>query len=421
MRAAAILSSRAHHLLWLTSLVRVMTRDAQSVADTAALVRWAVQVWRRVVGARAALTLAAVVADERSTGGLRAAADAAKLQRSPFALAAAGAALAIILLAGPGANETWASPPPRGTATLPPMPPEMGVVPDVGADEPLEPALVIQLGQERMTMDGLAVDLADFGAKLTEVRRILTIMRPAEPLPRKIVFVVAGAVRGDRLCLALSAAERTGFDDIELGFPATRTVDRPLIGGVKVPNDRALQLTAEQALSNAISIPLAEVPQRIAGLAARASVVIVVPTGADYHSVAAAVAVVRRRGLAVALRSADHPAADPRIVHLAHLMFRRRGDESDEALRARARAALARVRRGEAFERVARETSDGPSAAHGGDLGELPVEALQQDIRAVVAKLEPGDVSEPVETSSGIQVFRVLSFTARPAPPTDAR
>jgi peptidyl-prolyl cis-trans isomerase SurA len=47
------------------------------------------------------------------------------------------------------------------------------------------------------------------------------------------------------------------------------------------------------------------------------------------------------------------------------------GSTEDEvkALRAKAQALLARVRKGESFEAVAKASSDGPEASRGGDMG----------------------------------------------------
>jgi peptidyl-prolyl cis-trans isomerase D len=68
-----------------------------------------------------------------------------------------------------------------------------------------------------------------------------------------------------------------------------------------------------------------------------------------------------------------------------------------------------RVKKGEAFEAVAREASSGPSAALGGRVG-CPSASYGPDaklVREAAEKLEKGALSDPIETSSGFVVVRL--------------
>jgi peptidyl-prolyl cis-trans isomerase SurA len=78
-----------------------------------------------------------------------------------------------------------------------------------------------------------------------------------------------------------------------------------------------------------------------------------------------------------------------------------------ERTRARAEKVRARLRAGEDFAKVAREVSQGPSAAEGGELGWLKRGTVQPEVEKVAFALRPGEVSEPVRTRAGYQILRV--------------
>lgn len=73
----------------------------------------------------------------------------------------------------------------------------------------------------------------------------------------------------------------------------------------------------------------------------------------------------------------------------------------------KAHAIAARLRRGANFAELARTESDDPnSAPNGGSLGAARREMLPPEIAAVLAKLQPGQISDPVRTPLGVHVFR---------------
>jgi peptidyl-prolyl cis-trans isomerase C len=74
----------------------------------------------------------------------------------------------------------------------------------------------------------------------------------------------------------------------------------------------------------------------------------------------------------------------------------------------RAQAIAARLRGGADFGRTAMtESDDEQSAANGGSIGPARPESLPPDIAAVVTKLKPGQMSDPVKTQFGIHIFKV--------------
>jgi peptidyl-prolyl cis-trans isomerase SurA len=66
-----------------------------------------------------------------------------------------------------------------------------------------------------------------------------------------------------------------------------------------------------------------------------------------------------------------------------------------------------RVLSGESFEEMAREFSDGPSATRGGLIPMLPLSDLVSEYAAAASALQPGEISEVVETSFGFHVIRL--------------
>jgi peptidyl-prolyl cis-trans isomerase D len=99
-------------------------------------------------------------------------------------------------------------------------------------------------------------------------------------------------------------------------------------------------------------------------------------------------------------------------VHARHLLFK--GDGA----RGRAEQALARIRGGEDFAKVARETSEDPATKDdGGDLGFFPRGRMLPAFEQAAFTLELGKVSDPVETEQGIHLIEVVErrpATARP-------
>jgi peptidyl-prolyl cis-trans isomerase SurA len=67
----------------------------------------------------------------------------------------------------------------------------------------------------------------------------------------------------------------------------------------------------------------------------------------------------------------------------------------------------ATLREGADFAAVARQVSAAPSRNDGGDLGWVRLDAVQTALRPILAALAPGEISDPVTTPSGVQLFHV--------------
>ena len=87
-------------------------------------------------------------------------------------------------------------------------------------------------------------------------------------------------------------------------------------------------------------------------------------------------------------------------------------EEEDEAA-----AVLARLEAGEEFADIAREVSQDPgSARNGGDLGFFTAGRMVAPFSAAAFELEPGEISDPVETQFGWHVIKVEERRATQLP-----
>lgn len=81
-------------------------------------------------------------------------------------------------------------------------------------------------------------------------------------------------------------------------------------------------------------------------------------------------------------------------------------DQSAEVL-ADAEELRAAIREGADFAAIARQVSASGSAAEGGDLGWVPLDAVQAALRPTLEALGPGQISDPMQTPAGVQLFYV--------------
>lgn len=91
----------------------------------------------------------------------------------------------------------------------------------------------------------------------------------------------------------------------------------------------------------------------------------------------------------------------PDQVHLRQILV---------AERSEAEGAKAALHRGEDFEQVAAQFSQGPMSDLGGDQGRLSRGDLPPDFVDTIFALEPGAVSDIVEADYGFHIFQVMAF-----------
>ena len=101
----------------------------------------------------------------------------------------------------------------------------------------------------------------------------------------------------------------------------------------------------------------------------------------------------------------------------AHILIEVNDKVSDEQAKARIAEIQQRLAKGESFEALAKEFSQDPgSAANGGDLGFAGQGVYDPVFEAAVYALKPDQVSEPVRTSYGYHLIKLLGVEAPEVP-----
>src|SRR5215204_976244 len=88
------------------------------------------------------------------------------------------------------------------------------------------------------------------------------------------------------------------------------------------------------------------------------------------------------------------------------LILPRSPDDTTDALD-KARRIMAELKKGEKFEDLALQYSDGPNASRGGRLGFVRQGELVPAIERAIASLVPGGISDVIETPEGFHIVRV--------------
>jgi parvulin-like peptidyl-prolyl isomerase len=91
----------------------------------------------------------------------------------------------------------------------------------------------------------------------------------------------------------------------------------------------------------------------------------------------------------------------------------------DEDTQRKADAVLARLKAGEAFEKLVAEVSESPSKANGGLVGPIQPNELAPDIRKLIDPLKPGDVTAVYRTPKGYGILKLETATKADVKPFD--
>jgi len=96
-------------------------------------------------------------------------------------------------------------------------------------------------------------------------------------------------------------------------------------------------------------------------------------------------------------------------IHSRHILLRPNEVQDDATTRQRLVALRDRIQAGEDFGALASVTSEDPaSASHGGDLGWTSPGTFDPEFEAVLAGLEPNQISEPFRTQFGWHIIQML-------------
>jgi peptidyl-prolyl cis-trans isomerase SurA len=118
----------------------------------------------------------------------------------------------------------------------------------------------------------------------------------------------------------------------------------------------------------------------------------------------------------------------PEQIRLSELLIAEKKDKAppaDEqrelaAARAKADDLLGQIRKGAAFDEIAKKNSDGPTAAQGGDLGYFKRATLAKELEDKTFAMKPGEVSEVIQTKQGFVILKVTEHQQAGVPPLSA-
>lgn len=100
----------------------------------------------------------------------------------------------------------------------------------------------------------------------------------------------------------------------------------------------------------------------------------------------------------------------PEQVRARHILMTVKPDADKKTIK-KAKATLAKLKKklkkGESFEKLAKENSQGPSAPNGGDLGYFGRGAMVKPFEEAVFKLKVGEVSDVVKTQFGYHLIKL--------------
>jgi peptidyl-prolyl cis-trans isomerase D len=128
------------------------------------------------------------------------------------------------------------------------------------------------------------------------------------------------------------------------------------------------------------------------------------PTDAEVSAIAA------KEAARVEKYYADNAARydQQKQVRVRHLLFKSDGKGGSDAAKKKAEAALARLKKGDDFAKVAAEVSeDANTKQNGGDLGLIHEGLVEDAVGKAALALEKGQLSEPVQSPTGWHVLRV--------------
>ncbi len=97
----------------------------------------------------------------------------------------------------------------------------------------------------------------------------------------------------------------------------------------------------------------------------------------------------------------------PEEYRISQILIVPRAAEERAEARSRAAAVYTQVKRGTDFGDLAIRHSDGAEASRGGSLGYVRQGEVLPQIERVLTSLQPGDITEPVETPQGFHIIRL--------------
>ncbi|NKB81207.1 MAG: hypothetical protein GKS05_04820 [Nitrospirales bacterium] len=114
------------------------------------------------------------------------------------------------------------------------------------------------------------------------------------------------------------------------------------------------------------------------------------------------------------------PFMKPARYHLRQILLAGPPGIDDSPSLSKAQDIYKELQDGASFSELAARYSDGPEAVRGGDLGAIAQTELLPTLAGVVAAMNPGDISQPIQTSLGIHILTLNAVDPPQAPPFKA-
>jgi peptidyl-prolyl cis-trans isomerase SurA len=92
----------------------------------------------------------------------------------------------------------------------------------------------------------------------------------------------------------------------------------------------------------------------------------------------------------------------------------------DDEAKQRIEEVRQRALKGEDFAKLAAELSSSPSKANGGLIGPFSQADMSPQLLALVEKMKPGDITQPIRTPKGYQLFKLETLKPQAVQPFDA-
>ncbi len=125
---------------------------------------------------------------------------------------------------------------------------------------------------------------------------------------------------------------------------------------------------------------------------------------------------------AIELAYTDEIAAMPEPGrHAAHILLEVDGERSADDAKDLLSKVRAEIDSGASFEERARAVSEDANAEQGGDLGTVGKGVFPPAFEDALWALEPGEVSDPVETEFGVHLIKLIAVEAEDIPTLDER
>lgn len=104
--------------------------------------------------------------------------------------------------------------------------------------------------------------------------------------------------------------------------------------------------------------------------------------------------------------------ATPPLFHVSQIFLAIDGRQPEDVVRKKALELAKRARDGKAdfAELAAKHSEDRESGQRGGDIGKRQLEQLLPEVRPVLARLEVGAVSEPVQSATGFHILKLTDL-----------